>query len=132
MSTLLYLTDQLLQFVIPEIFIWILIAKKRNQFSFRFPTPKNSILKTLTKPWFIAILFLLIGVLGGEVFEWVYGQETQTYLATMGAGVWLLSAVLALFSFLFVYNYLLERKWDAISWGVSAVIGILVFILFRY
>ncbi len=131
MSTILYLTDKLLQFVLPEICIWILIAKKRNQFNFRFPTPKNSLLKFMTKPWFIAILFLLIGVFGGDVFEWIYGQETQTYLAAMGASVGFLSAILTLFSFLFVYNYLLERKWDEISWGVSVVIGILAFILFR-
>ncbi|MEK6963835.1 MAG: hypothetical protein AABX70_05380 [Nanoarchaeota archaeon] len=124
---LIYITDKLLQFTFPEILLWILIRKQGNHFTFRLYRKKSTWLTC-----FVAFLVLLVGMFGQDFFEALFQTEINQLLAPLNGQLVFLTASLFLFSFLFVYNYLLERKWDEISWGVSAVIGILVFILFRH
>ncbi len=126
-EALLYLNDKFMQFFLPEVLLWLLIKKQGNHFSLRFYRKKSTGLTC-----FVAFLVLLVGMFGQDLFEALFQTEINQLLTPLNGQLVFLTVSLFLFSFLFVYNYLLERKWDEISWGVSAVIGILLFILIHY
>lgn len=123
---LIYITDKLLQFFAPEVLAWTLIRKHGNHFTFRFYRKRSTMLTCI-----VTIVVLLIGVFGQDLFELLFQTRFNELITPLNHQLWLLTASLFFFSFLFVYNYLLERKWDEISWGVSCVICVLLFILSR-
>lgn len=128
---LMSITLKLLYFFVPEALTWALIDKKGNRFSFRFSRVKgHPQLRPFAKTWVIAVIILFITLFSQDVFEWIMGQKIHDLVAAFGVKLFYLTVSLGVFSFLWVYNYLLEKRWDKTSWisgGVIALMSILFF-----
>jgi hypothetical protein len=125
------ITTKLFYFFVPEVLTWVLLDKKGNRFSFRFKRVEgHPQLRPFAKTWIVAITIILITLFSGDLFVMIFGTKINDYLLSFGSKVGLLTVALFGFTFLWTYNYLLEKKWDKISWGVSAIIIILIFLLF--
>ena len=125
------ITIKLVHFFIPEALAWIFIEKHNNRFKFRFSSVAgHSNLKPFAKTWLVALVILFIAVFSGDIFSLIMDQSIMEWLSSFGSQLWLLSLALMGFTFLWIYNYILEKKWDKISWSVLLLTVILTIILF--
>ena len=128
---LVNITAKLLYFFVPELLIWIFILKKGNRFSFRFSSIEgHSQLKPFAKTWIVAIVILFITIFSQDIFEFFIGQTIHNLLIGLGFRLILITLALTGFSFLWVYNYLLEKRMDKISWSIIVITIILGIIFF--
>lgn len=124
---LIRITLKLMYFLIPEFLVLLLIAKKGNQFSFRFGRNKSFAGSGL---WIIAVVILIVAVFSQDIFEAIFGSTLHKWLAGFGIKMICLTISLAGLSFLWAYNYLMERYWDVISWIVSLLSALLLVLFF--
>ena len=128
---LLGITLKLLYFFVPESLVWILVKKVNNRFKFRFKRAEgHRHLKPFAKTWIVAVVIFFITLLSRDIFEFFMGQRIHDWLAGFGGKLGLITVCLAGFDFLWVYNYLLEKRWDKISWIISAIIALFVILFF--
>jgi len=130
--TILSITLKLLFFFVPEILIWIFIKKWKNHFSFRFGKAKGySNLNPFISTWIAAVVIFVVTLFSQDIFEFLFGKGINSILGLLGNNLGFLTLSLAGFAFLWVYNYLLEKEWDKISWWITipSVILFLIFVL---
>lgn len=127
-------TLKLLYFFIPELLIWIFIQKQNNIFKFRFGghIEGNRRMKFIAKTWLVAAVIFFITLFSPDIFSWIFGKKIEEILIGFSQfNVILLTISLAGFAFLWIYNYLLEKKWDKVSW-IVLLITLVPFAIFLY
>jgi len=125
------ITIKLFHVVIPEIIAVVFLVKHGNRFKFRFSSVEgHGNLKPYAKTASVAIAMLFIAFFGVDIFELLIGKQLTVWLTSFGSKLIFLTLSLLGAIFLGFYNYLLEKKWDKVSWGVLAVAVICIIILF--
>lgn len=117
-------TIKLVYVFIPEVLVWLLFKKEDNTFRLRLNrTGKHGRLETYTytKTWVVAIIIFLITLFSQDIFETLMEQQLHEWLEGFGNSLTFLIASLISFDFLIIYNYLLEKRFDKVSWLFIAV-----------
>ena len=125
------LTEKLFYVVVPEILFLLFIEKHGSRFKLRFGNKieGHPNLKPFVNTYTVAIVFILIAIFAGDIISAMLGQKLAVWLTSLGGKLSLLTLPMLGTVFLGVYNYILEKKWDNISWGV-AVGTVLCFAIF--
>ena len=126
---LVNITLKAIYFFIPEVLVWVFIEKHSNKFKFRF-RKKNGNLKPFAKTSLVALLIFAITFFSQDIFSFLFGKSLKSWLLSFGNSLTFIALALFAFSFLWIYNYLLEKKWDKISWILLVISGGLIVIYF--
>ena len=123
-------TIRLLHLVIPEAVAWAFVKKQGNGFTLRhLRVEGHPNLRPIVNTFSIAIVLILIALFSVSIVELIIGIQLREWMLSLG---WKLPALtLAMLSFvvLGVYNYMLEKKWDKISWYILAFMGLCIGVL---
>jgi len=127
---LLNVAEKLMYLFIPELLMWILISKHGSSFKFRFRSVSNyPNLKPFVNTWTVAVVVLLLTIFSQDLFALIFGKTLISWLENMGPNLIWFTIFLGAFDFLGIYNYVLEKKWDKVSW---IAVGICVLGLILY
>ena len=128
-------TIKLVYVFIPEVLVWLLFKKEDNTFRLRLNRAgRHGRLETYayTKTWVVAIIIFLITLFSQDIFESFMEQKLHEWLEGFGNGLIFLITSLIGFDFLIIYNYLLEKKLDKISWLFIAILIVSSVLFYRF
>jgi len=135
-NTIVNITQQLINFFIPEILFWIFIEKTGNKFKFRFSGVEDyPYLRPFANTWAVGIVSFIIYIFSTPIFEFILGTKISSSLISLGLlKLLLLTISLGAFTLIFLVNYLFEKKLDknTVIFGLISIVSFIIFLLMIY
>jgi len=124
------ITQQLMNFFIPEILFMIFVEKSGNGFKFRFARIEGTRLKPFANKLTVGVVAFVIYLFSTPIIEFLLGTTIKTGLISLGLlNLLLLTVSLSLFTLMFIVYYLLGKKSDR-NTAIFAVITVIFFAIF--
>ena len=127
------ITQQLMNFFIPELLFMIFVEKSGNRFKFRFSSIEGYPgLKPFANKWTVGVVAFVIYLVSTPIFEFLIGTTIKSWLISLGLlNLLLLTVSLSTFTLIFIVNYLFEKKLDRNTsiFGAITVISFAIFFL---
>jgi len=129
---ILGVTEQLIEFFIPEALFLIFVKRVGGGFKFRFSSVKGYPgLKPFASAWSVGIVAFLIFIFATPIYQFLLGTTINAQLLSLGdIRILALTTFLTAFTLLFIVNHLLGKKFDRNSWFVIIVMGISAYVFF--
>jgi hypothetical protein len=131
-ETIAGITQQLMNFFIPELLFLLFVEKSGNRFKFRFSEIRDYPgLKPFANTWTVGIVAFIIYLFSSPIFEFLLGSTIERWLIHLNIlKLVALTICLCGFTLIFFVNYLFEKNPDekTIILGIIAIITFIIFV----